>query len=169
MELLMKIESKKARRAWWGLLGLALVNLSSAESAEAGGSTLVVITAKDSPVNGLSLNELKQIYLGASLTASDGSRILALNRGSKTRERVGFDRSVLDMDPEKVSRYWIDRRIRGQSGSPKAVDPGPLIQRLVTRLPGAIAYVSSDQVDSSVKVVKINGLTPKDSAYPIHH
>jgi hypothetical protein len=156
-------------RRVWLLSGFALwaLTLGAPTSAQADGEALVVVTSADSPIQDLSLTELRRIYMGGDLRAKDGSRILALNRGHKTAERVEFDRVVLRMSPDRVAQYWIDRRIRGQSGSPKAVDPAPIVQKVVSRLQGSIGYVKASDVSDNVRVIPIGGRNPDDSDYPL--
>jgi len=136
-------------------------------NAAKGSEPLVVIAAKNSSLNDISLFRLKRLYLGDVIEAPDGTKLLPLNRGNKTGERVGFDESVLGMTPEEVARYWIDRRIRGQSGAPKAVDPAAVLQKVVGRLPGAVSYVRVSELSSQMKVVKVDGRKPGDAGYPI--
>jgi hypothetical protein len=83
----------------------------------------------------------------------NGQRIVPFNFPPKHSVRVEFDRSVLQMNPEAVARYWIDRRIRGGNPPPKQVSNARLIVRLVAKLPGAVAYVPRGLVDASVRVV----------------
>ena len=71
------------------------------------------------------------------------------------------------MTPEVVARYWIDRKIRGDSGPPKPIESADLLQRVVTRLDGAIGYVSATAVRPDVKVIQIDGKGPNDSGYPL--
>jgi len=125
------------------------------------------VVAKDSAVQQLSLYELKRLYLGDNMNTPDGKKLLALNRGTSTQERVGFDKTVLGMTPEEAARYWIDRRIKGQSGAPKAVDPANVLQKVVARLPGSISYIRQHELTDAVKVVKIDGKMPGDAGYPI--
>ena len=110
----------------------------------------------------LSLYQLKRLFLGDSV-----DELIALNRDAKGVERIGFDRTVLGMSPEAAARYWIDRRIRGQSGAPKAVEPAAVIQRVVARLPHSVGYVRLKDVSAEVQVVKIDGRKPGDAGYPI--
>jgi hypothetical protein len=71
------------------------------------------------------------------------------------------------MTPEQVARYWIDRRIRGYSGAPKAVDPANVLQKVVAKLPGSISYVRQHELSDGVKIVKIDGKLPGEAGYPI--
>jgi ABC-type phosphate transport system substrate-binding protein len=132
-----------------------------------GAEQLAVVVAKDSAVDGLSLHELKRVYLGDNVQGPGGQKLLALNRETKGAERIGFDRSVLNMSPDVVARYWIDRKIRGQSAAPKAVDPASVIQKVVARLPGAIGYVRVHDLTADVKILRIDGKKPGDAGYAI--
>ena len=135
--------------------------------AENASEELAVVTAKQSPLEGLSLSQLKRLYLGDAIQGPGGEKLLPLNRDPKSPERLGFDRSVLGMSPEAVARYWIDRKIRGQSGAPRAVDPGSVAERVVARLPGALVYVRAKEVGAEVKVIRVDGKKPGEPGYPV--
>jgi hypothetical protein len=138
-----------------------------AEAEGATGEALAVVTSKQSGVSDISLYQLKRLYLGDNVKVS-GRDLIALNREVKGAERTGFDESVLGMTPAAAARYWIDRRIRGQSGAPKAIEPAGVIQRVVAKLPHAVAYVRVREVDADVQVVRIDGRKPGDPGYPIY-
>lgn len=152
---------------WSGLSVLALALEASPADAGTGDEPLAIVVAKNSSVQELSMYELKRLYMGDSMTTPDGKKLLPLNRGTKTGERVGFDKSVLGMSPEEAARYWIDRRIRGRSGAPKAVDPANVVQKVVSRLPGAISYVRRSEVSDEVRIIRIDGKMPGDSGYGV--
>jgi len=157
-----------------GLLTFGAVSLLTlgltASPADAGTPSrepLAIVVAKSSSVHELSLYDLKRLYLGDNMNTPDGKKMLPLNRGTNTEDRVGFDKSVLGMTPEEAARYWIDRRIRGRSGAPKAVDPANVLQKVVAKLPGSISYVRQHEVTDAVKIVKVDGKLPGDAGYPI--
>lgn len=157
------------RRVVLGLIAALALGLTSrsgiGEPAEP--QLLAVVVAKDSPINELSFFELRRLYLGDDLRGPGGNKLIPLNRDSKSAERIGFDRSVLGMSPEAAARYWIDRRIRGQSGPPKVVEPSTVLQRVVARVPFTVAYVRREELSAEVKIVRIDGKRPGDSGYPI--
>jgi hypothetical protein len=140
---------------------------SHAEAGGAAGEALAVVSSKTSGVSDLTLYQLKRLYLGDTVQVAS-RELIALNRDAKGPERTGFDETVLGMTPEAAARYWIDRRIRGQSGAPKAIEPAGVIQRVVARLPRAVAYVRLREVSPEVQVLRIDGRRPGDAGYPIH-
>jgi hypothetical protein len=147
-------------------VGSLLVLVPSGAEADVGREPLAIISSKQGGVTELSLYQLKRLYLGDTIQGPSGE-IMALNREVKGSERLGFDRTVLGMSSEAAARYWIDRRIRGQSGAPRAVEPAGVIQRVVARVPRAVAYVLPRDLSPEVQVVKIDGRKPGDAGYPI--
>jgi hypothetical protein len=127
---------------------------------------LAVVVARDSKLNDLSIYELKRLYEGHPMSAG-GTRLIPINLVPLSKDRVGFDRAVLGMTPEEVARYWIDRKIRGESGPPVTVDSAEVLQRVVVHLEGAVGYVRAGAVSDQVKVVRIDGKLPGDKEYPI--
>jgi hypothetical protein len=127
---------------------------------------LALVVGKDSPVSDISLPDLKRLYLGERINSA-GQHLIPLNLVPLTRERSGFDKTVLNMSPDAIARYWIDRKIRGDSGPPKAIDSADLLQRVVTRLEGSIGYTPAGEIRSDVKPVRIDGKLPSDGGYAL--
>jgi hypothetical protein len=127
---------------------------------------LALVVGKDSPVADISLPDLKRLYLGEHINEG-GQRLIPLNLVPLMRERMGFDKAVLNMSPDAIARYWIDRKIRGDSGPPKAIDSADLLQRVVARLDGAIGYAPIAEIRPDMKVIRVDGKSPNDSGYSI--
>jgi ABC-type phosphate transport system substrate-binding protein len=151
-----------------GMVAVAAVVTSTlGQSLHAGERIpLAVIVSKTSGLNQLSSAQLTRMYMG-ELVDSGGNRLIPLNRATATEERQQFDRVVLGKSPDEMARYWIDRKIRGQSGAPKAVEPVDVYERVVAKLDGAIGYVRVTDVRGDVKVVLIDGKAPTDPGYPV--
>jgi len=142
------------------MAGLPL-GLASAEVQ----SALAVVVARTSPIKQLSQFELKKLYLGSIINDPSGERIVAFNQAPSSPDRVAFEERVLGLSPDEVARYWIDRKIRGEGGAPKAVGSVELLQRVVSKLEHSVAYVRVDQVRPEVRMVAIDGAVPGDAAY----
>jgi ABC-type phosphate transport system substrate-binding protein len=145
----------------------AVMTSSLGQSLHAGERVpLAVIVSKASPLNELSSAQLARMYMG-DMVDSSGGRLIPLNRATASEERQQFDRVVLGKSPDEMARYWIDRKIRGQSGAPKAVEPVDVYERVVAKLDGAVGYVRISDVRGDVKVVRIDGKGPTDPGYPV--
>ena len=145
----------------------AVMTSSLGQSLHAGERIpLAVIVSRANPLNELSSAQLMRMYMG-DMVDSGGGRLIPLNRATASEERQQFDRVVLGKSPEEMARYWIDRKIRGQSGAPKAVEPVDVYERVVAKLDGAVGYVRVGDVRGDVKIVRIDGKGPTDPGYPV--
>lgn len=147
-----------------GTAGAFVAGLPFGADAQ-GQVSLALVVAKSSPIQQLSQFELKKLYLGANINDPSGERIIAFNQAPNSSDRVAFESKVLGMQPDEVARYWIDRKIRGDGGAPKAVASVELLQRVVSKMEHSVAYVRADQVRPEVRIVAIDGAVPGDAAY----
>lgn len=152
-----------------GLLAfvLALVGTSATSTfVDAAEKSMAVIVAKNCPIDNLSFGDLKRLYGGSPVLAS-GKTLIPLTYPKHASERIGFDQTVLGLTADEVGRYWVDRKIRGQSGPPKAIDSAEIIVRVVTKVDGAVGYVRPSAIVPGVKVVRIDGKLPGDPGYRV--
>jgi len=80
---------------------------------------------------------------------------------------IAFDKLVLEMSPDEVGRYWIDRKIRGQTGAPRTLPSVDLVRRVVASLGGTIAYLRATDVTADLEVLTIDCHHPTDPGYPL--
>ncbi len=146
------------------LLTPAMAGVRGAWAAESRGVELAVVIAQNSPLKELSFGDLRRLFTSEPMSDPSGTRLVPLNHPPRTPDRVGFDRVVLGMDPDTVGKFWLDRRIRGQSGAPRTVDSLGMLLKVVARLPGAIGYVRP-QYMREVSALKIEGLLPGKPGY----
>lgn len=148
------------------LAGLAVASWAQAQNEP---KTLVVIASKDMGLSDLPLAAVRRAFSG-EITDVSGLRLTPLNYAPGDPVRVAFDQTVLKLQPAQVGRFWIDRRIRGQSLPPKTV-PSPRVMRsLIVALGsklGAIGYVSLDELDGSVRALKIDGRAHTEPGYAL--
>jgi ABC-type phosphate transport system substrate-binding protein len=114
---------------------------------------LVVIANKAVATNRISRNDLRPIFQTKKDTWPDGTPARPINLSESSPFRHTFDSVVLGLDPDRVARYWIDRKIRGGERPPPTVSSSALVVKLVSKTAGALGYVEASAVDGSVKVV----------------
>ena len=128
------------------------------QESSAGDDIIAVIANKDVPQNKLGRDDLRPIFQATKTQWSNGAAIVPLNLPEDSSLRKGFDSAVLGLDPDRVARYWIDRKIRGDARPPKKLSSPGAVLKAVGKTGGAIGYVPVGDVDASVKVVaKIKG------------
>ncbi|HEX3776719.1 MAG TPA: hypothetical protein VHV51_19740 [Polyangiaceae bacterium] len=138
---------------------------SNARAAER--VVLAVFVSKDSNVQDMKMSELRRVFTNADDSAFSGTRSIPFNHTAHSTDRVGFDQTVLHMNPDEVSRFWIDRKIRGLPGPPRAVDSLSQLLHLVARNTGGIGYARPAQVTNEVRIIRIDGRLPNEGGYPL--
>ena len=146
----------------------ALLTATPAVSGYAGQeNAFAVVVAKGSPVDDLSIHDLKHLYMGDMINGPGGKQLIPLALPTNSPDRAAFDKAVLGMSPDQAARFWVDRKIRGQTGAPKSFDSADLVQRIVSKLDGGVGYVPVGQVSKDVKVVRIDGKAPGEGGYAV--
>ncbi len=130
---------------------------------------LVIVVSKNSKMRTISFQDLKRLYMGDRLSGPNGERLLPLNQPNGSSARTDFEHKVLGMDPDEVGRYWIDRKIRGQSGPPRAVSPIDRLKAAIKQVDGTLTYLHSNDVVDGMKVLSIDGKQPSDRGYPLNY
>jgi hypothetical protein len=107
------------------------------------------------------------MYVSEPITGPDGTRLIPLNHPVRSPARVAFDKLALKMDPDQVGRFWIDRKIRGQTGMPKALPSVDALRRAVAAVAGTVTYLTVADVTTDVKIVTVDGMKPENPDYPL--
>jgi hypothetical protein len=148
---------------------VALIGLAPRPVRAGNDLVLAVIVSPNSKLTNISVADLRRVFQSERLTDPDGNRLIALNHPPKTVDRVGFDQVVLQMDPDEVGRFWIDRKIRGGNGPPRTVESLATLRRVVEKLPGAIGYLRPGQLSNEVRVIRVDGKLPEEAGYAVRY
>jgi ABC-type phosphate transport system substrate-binding protein len=137
---------------------LAVLGFTWPKGSEAGGEVIAVIVNKSNPAGSLGQNELRPIFQTTKKVWGSGEDAIPINLPEDSPLRNDFDQAVLGLDPERVARYWTDRKVRGGARPPVRVPSSAAVLRAVAAKAGAVGYVKLSEVNGSVKVVaKISG------------
>ena len=118
---------------------------------------LAVITAVTNPLDTLSQETLKLIYLRKSQIDAEGNRWIPLNLPVADPLRRGFSLTLFSILPEEQDDYWNIQYFNGIS-PPKVMASEEAILRFVASTTGSIGYVRKQKADSRVKVLLL--ITP---------
>lgn len=145
----MKTQIRLLAGAW--LAGtLALSNGPS----RAAGDEIAVIVNTANPVSSVSVGDLRPIFQTTKTSwGNSAGDALPVNLHEDNPLRQEFDQVVLGLDPDRVARYWQDRKIRGGARPPTRVSATSAVLKVVAAKAGAVGYVKASEVNASVKVV----------------
>jgi len=93
--------------------------------------------------------------------------LVPFNASPGTPERTGFDKAVLGMSPDEVGRFWVDRKVRGQSAAPRSLPSAAHIAKVAAKFPDAIGYLAEDRMTPDIQAVSVDGVAYTDAKYDI--
>lgn len=129
---------------------------------------LAIIVHKDTPVDNLSMNELRNIFLANQQFWPNRSRIILLVRAPQSDERDFVLDSIYQMDEAQFRQYWIAKMFRAEvPRGPKIVFSTDMTLDLVVAIPGSISFMRADAVTDDVKVIRVENRLPSDEGYPL--
>ena len=130
---------------------------------------LVIVVNQSNPVDGLSLVELRRIFLGRRSHWANGKRITLVMREPGDPERKAILRDVCGMNEDQFKTHFIRGLYTGEIlTSPKILATPSGVRKFIFNVPGAIGYLRLSDLDASVKIVRIDGLFPEDKGYRLH-
>jgi ABC-type phosphate transport system substrate-binding protein len=131
-------------------------------------SPIAIVVHKDTAVENLSLEELRNIFLANQQFWPDRTRIILLVRAPKSDERTFVLNSIYQMDETQFRQYWIAKMFRAEvPRGPKIVFSTDMTLELVLAIPGSISFMKADEVTDQVRVVRVDGKLPSEAGYPL--
>jgi len=145
---------------------LARAELARQQAAQA--PALAIIVHHSNPIEGLTFSELRRIFMLDTQTWPNGRKITVVLREKGQPERAEALQIIVGLSEREYDRHVLLRTFQGSVNiGPRAIQSTSGMLRFVYNAPGAIGYVNADEVDSSVKVLRIDGVLPDDPKYPI--
>ena len=137
--------------------------------AEANGDQdLAIIVNQSNPVDNLSQQELRTVFLGERSHWPNGRRITLVMMEPGFAERKAVLHEIYHMNESDFSRHFMQGLFTGEVFvSPKTLASPVGVRKFVFNVPGAIGYVRASDVDDTVKVIRIDGHLPDDKDYSL--
>ena len=150
------------------LLLSSLASLGAFPMRAAASGDVAIVVRPETPVENLSLGDLRRVLLGDRQFWSSNLRVTLLVRAPGAHEREIVLNTVYQMSEAQYRQYWIAKVFRAEAASaPRIVYSNEMAVELAASTPGALAFVDASQVPKNLKVVKINGALPGDNKYPL--
>lgn len=149
------------------LLLLSALSMLPAPRARAD-EALAVIVNRSNPVENVTLDELRKYCVAERKRWSDDKRVTVVLRDPGQAEREAVLQLIYRMNENDFSRHFLQAEFTGAvQSAPKRLSTGSGVRRFVFNVPGAIGFARASEVDATVKLVRVNGLTPEDPRYPL--
>ena len=130
---------------------------------------LAIIVHKSNTVQNLSMDELREYFLGERSHWSTQQKIRVAMREPGSPERTAVLRLVCRMNRDQdFITYFLRAKFSEQViEEPRNMDSTSNMIRFVANVSGAIGYVRADEVDPSVRVIRVDNLSPGDPGYKL--
>jgi ABC-type phosphate transport system substrate-binding protein len=130
--------------------------------------SLVIIVNRENPIENISMSDLRTIFLGERSHWPNGRRITLVMMEPGQSERDTLVRDVCRMSESDLRRRYLQGLLTGEVlVSPKTLATPIGVRKFVFNVPGAVGYLRPEDVDDSVKVIRIDGHLPGDPEYPL--
>src|SRR6202140_4912120 len=127
-----------------------------------------LVVNQSNPINDLAFSELRAVFLGERRHWANGRRITLVMMEPGQPERDTLLRDVCRMSDSDLRRRYLQGLLPGEVLVPPKTLASPVgVRKFVFNVPGAIGYLRPEDVDDSVKVVRIDGHLPGDAEYPL--
>jgi hypothetical protein len=136
--------------------------------AQAPGDRLAIVVHRSNVVDAVSLVELRRIFMLETQSWPNGRKITLVLREKGQPDRAHAIRLVCRLSEADFDRHVLFQTFRGAvSGQPRSIRSAAAMIRFVFNAPGAIGHVWASEVDSSTKVLRIDGRLPSEAGYPL--
>jgi phosphate transport system substrate-binding protein len=152
------------------LLAMTALVIASGTTATSSSpsSDLAIIVNKSNPIGDISLAKLRKIFLAEQKYWPNARRVTVVMRESGQAERAAVLRQLYRMSNGDYARYFLHAEFTGEGqGVPKSLSSAAGVRKFVYSVPGAIGYVRADEVDGSVKVLRVDGRVPGEPGYEL--
>ena len=155
------------------LAGLALLGCSlgfaQAPEQAAAERNLAIVVNLTNPVNGLTMADLRRVFMGERGHWQNGRRITLVMLEQGWPERNAVLGSIYHMDETEFNNHFLHGLFTGEVFvSPKTLSTPEGVRKFIFNVPGAIGYLRASDVDKTVKVLRIDERLPGDKGYRLH-
>lgn len=133
----------------------AFLVLAAGLALDARADDVVPVVSAKSPVTTLSQAQLADLFLGKATRFPDGTLATPIDQNEESPARERFYSQFTGKSPAQVKAHWSKIIFTGRGQPPRQLPGSPEVRRAVTEIPGAIGYIDSKLVDSSVRVISL--------------
>lgn len=141
------------------LVAAALLVLVWTDRPSGQSPPFVIVVNKANPVKALTLIELRRIFMKQTRMWPHAEPMVPVDWDSTTHMRRAFSQVVMNRSVREMAEYWVQQSMTQGLSPPSTLRSARAILRFVASVPGAIAYVPASEVDETVNVVKVSGLS----------
>lgn len=166
--MLKTISARKSLQALFLLGAILLLGLSGVPAQNDSHPVFAIVVNPHVPVDDMSLEDLRKIFLGERQFWSTNMPVVPLIRPEGTPERQLMLRVLYRMSETEYKKYWITKVFRAEAtNEPTVALTNSFANDAVAAIPGAITCENVKDVPRGAKVLRIDGRKPGEPGYPL--
>lgn len=118
---------------------------------------IVVVVSRASDVRRLTVEQVADIFLGATQTFPGGVHALPVDLPEASPLRTAFYDAFAGKSPAQMKMHWARLVFTGRGQPPRTLASVEAVKAFLATHPNAIAYMSASHVDDRVRIVRIDG------------
>lgn len=132
------------------------------------GEPLAIVVNRSNPLDNVTSAELRKIFLGDRSHWPNGRRITLVMREPGEPERNAVLHEIFGMTEAQFKFHFLHGLYTGEIlVSPKTLDTPAGVRKFVFNVPGAIGYLRLQELDDTVKILRIDELLSGDRSYSL--
>lgn len=148
-----------------GITAITFCGFLLAAGALAGIKNMAVVVSAGSKLADVSLTDLTKLCKGAQKTWPDGKNFMLVMKNPESPEMHVAAQKLFGAAPGETKT--IIAKLNESRPIVKIVDNDEDLLRTVEATPGAVGIIDVYSINSSVKVLRIDGKLPFDLGYPL--
>lgn len=137
------------------LVALAAVAFSVFLTSRAHAADVAVVVNPKTAVTSLTKDQIRDIFTGLLTRWDDGKKITFVILLDKGQVHETFMSQYVGKDPTQFQMYWKKMIFSGKGAEPKSGKSEKEVLEFVAKTEGAIGYVGTGAVSSTVKTVSV--------------
>ncbi len=136
--------------------------------AIAASNDLAVVVNKANSTSNLTKSELRKLVLGEQESWPGGMKVTITLLGPGNPERAAVLRAVCRMSEDEYAQHAMHSDFVGEkTNAPRIVSSSAAVRQMVASTPGAIGFIPLGEVNDTVKVVSVEGVSAGEPEYKI--
>lgn len=115
---------------------------------------IFLVTQANNPVDSVTMQEVRNIFLGKKTTWSNGQNIVVFIQQDNTVTNI-FCREYLAKSPQQFFTYWKKALFTGTGNPPITLSNDSEMKAFISAKRSSIGYIGAESLDGSVKELKI--------------
>lgn len=151
-----------------GFLLLSALAVCGVAKAQDKSTDLAIVVNTSCTMENVTSAELAKIFKAEKAKNIDGAKYAIAMRDAGSAERNAALKGIYQMSDSEYEKFFLQATFAGTvQAAPKALGSAASVKSFVAAAPGGISYMRGSDVDSTVKVLKVDGKSPGDAGYPL--